>query len=187
VFKEIISAHGKLSSENPPRTLHFHFLEKPSRVLIGNSGDHISALEMETQVNTLSPSGKQVQQPTGSIVTLPMQLLLKSVGYRGCAIAGVPFDFGRGVVPNVMGRVTAADGYVVPGLYVTGWIKRGPQGIIGTNILDAEQTAKCVSEDLAGDTESIPRHDVQEILKVCYKQMLQVVCCMPDLCDCRFR
>ena len=95
-----------------------------------------------------------------------MQLLLKSVGYRGCAMEGVPFDGKQGIVPNVMGRVTGSDGSVVPGLYVTGWIRRGPQGIIGTNILDAGQTAGCVAEDLKHHTAKPPAGDLQEILQV---------------------
>jgi NADPH-dependent glutamate synthase beta subunit-like oxidoreductase len=166
IFHEISTARGKISREEPPRTVHFHFLEKPSRILLGSGDDHIAALELETLVNVLTPSGKQAQEPTGDMVTLPIQLLLKSVGYRGCALAGVPFDFARGLVPNVMGRVTAEDGSYIPGLYATGWIRRGPQGIIGTNIIDAAQTAKCVSEDLVSNTDGTPRNDVHELLKV---------------------
>jgi ferredoxin--NADP+ reductase len=65
---------------------------------------------------------------------------------------GVPFDDRRNVIPNVEGRVVDADGSAVPGLYVAGWIKRGPTGIIGTNKKDAAATVASLLEDL-GDTQ----------------------------------
>ncbi|OBB33595.1 ferredoxin [Mycolicibacterium peregrinum] len=60
-------------------------------------------------------------------------LILRSIGYRGLPVAGLPYDEDSGTVPNDSGRV-------VPGTYVTGWIKREPRGVIGTNRLCAEQT-----------------------------------------------
>lgn len=62
-------------------------------------------------------------------------LVLRSIGYRGAPVDGLPFDEATGVVPNVGGRVDRA-----PGSYVTGWIKRGPRGVIGTNRTCAEET-----------------------------------------------
>lgn len=162
----MVNAHDKLSTDSPPRTLHFHFLEKPCRILVDHSSAQIASLETETQVNTVNEHGHQVQKPDGGKQMHPMQLLLKSIGYRGTAMGGVPFDDVQGIVPNQMGRVSDEDGSVIPGLYVTGWIKRGPQGIIGTNILDAEQTAQCVAEDLPVRTASRPREDIYTILKV---------------------
>jgi len=89
--------------------------------------------------------------PTDETKTLPVGLVFRSVGYKGKALAGVPFDDRRGVVPNIGGRVVAqADSTaVVPGLYVAGWIKRGPQGIIGTNKLCATDTVTQVLADIA--------------------------------------
>jgi ferredoxin--NADP+ reductase len=73
--------------------------------------------------------------------------LFRSIGYRGVAIPGAPFDEARGVIPNRDGRVTDG-GSVVPGLYVTGWIKRGPTGIIGTNREDSVFTVNAILADL---------------------------------------
>jgi ferredoxin--NADP+ reductase len=70
------------------------------------------------------------------------------VGYRGTAVEGVPFDDRRNVIPNREGRVVDGD-TAIPGLYVAGWIKRGPTGIIGTNKKDAVQTVTCLLEDAA--------------------------------------
>jgi ferredoxin--NADP+ reductase len=76
-------------------------------------------------------------------------MVLRSVGYRGLPLAGVPFDTRRHVIPNERGRLLMEPaGAPVPGQYVAGWIKRGPTGIIGTNKADAAETAAAVLEDL---------------------------------------
>jgi ferredoxin/flavodoxin---NADP+ reductase len=59
----------------------------------------------------------------------------------------VPFDEVNGVVPNEHGRVIDEDGRPTPGVYVTGWIKRGPRGVIGTNRSCAEQKVQKLWED----------------------------------------
>jgi ferredoxin--NADP+ reductase len=89
--------------------------------------------------------------PTDETKALPVGLVFRSVGYKGKALDGVPFDDRRGVVPNIGGRVVeqADSTTVVPGVYVAGWIKRGPQGIIGTNKLCATDTVTQVLADIA--------------------------------------
>lgn len=79
--------------------------------------------------------GEKVQQLRMTDGELPTGLVLRSIGYRGVPVDGLPFDETAGVVPNVAGRVDGA-----PGSYVTGWIKRGPRGVIGTNRTCAEET-----------------------------------------------
>ncbi|MFN9795261.1 MAG: FAD-dependent oxidoreductase [Gemmatimonas sp.] len=96
---------------------------------------------------------------------LPVGLVFRSVGYRGKALPGVPFDDRAGVVPNVKGHVVAAAGSqaVVPGLYVAGWIKRGPQGIIGTNKLCATDTVTQLLADVAAGDIPALRDDLPSI------------------------
>lgn len=101
---------------------------------------------------------------TGVHSDLPAQLVLESIGYKSCPIEGAPFDSKLGIIPNQLGQVIdehhsskkvngdgntrdggetspAEESHVpVPGLFVCGWLKRGPSGIIGTNLVDAEQT-----------------------------------------------
>ena len=89
---------------------------------------------------------------TGEMVTLPAQLLLRSVGYRGLPLPGVPFDERSGVIPHVDGRVQR-NGCTAAGEYVVGWIKRGPTGVIGTNKSDAKETV----ERLLHDLDALPR------------------------------
>ncbi len=80
--------------------------------------------------------------PTDERVTLPCGLVFRSVGYRGVELPEVAFDPASGTIPNEGGRVE-------PGVYVAGWIKRGPTGVIGTNKKDATETVELLLEDAA--------------------------------------
>lgn len=88
---------------------------------------------------------------TGETETIPAQLVLVSIGYKGMPLAGTEqwFIASRGLISNEHGRVSGAIDDL-GGLYVSGWLKRGPNGIIGTNIADAKDTVASVVEDLAG-------------------------------------
>ena len=95
-------------------------------------------------------SGEALQQSargTGEFEELETNLLFRSIGYRGVPLPGAPFDEKRGLIPNTDGRVSD-DGQLVSRLYVTGWIKRGPTGIIGTNRADSVATVESLLEDL---------------------------------------
>jgi ferredoxin--NADP+ reductase len=86
---------------------------------------------------------------TGEFETIPVQLLVRAVGYRSVALPGLPFDGGAGVIPNDAGRVLDAAGVPLPGEYVAGWLKRGPTGVIGTNKSDARETVSALLQDVA--------------------------------------
>ena len=81
-------------------------------------------------------------RPTGEMEVIPAGLVLRSVGYQGVALPGVPFDERKGTIPNDRGRVEGAER-----TYVAGWIKRGPSGVIGTNKKDATETVELLLED----------------------------------------
>jgi len=92
---------------------------------------------------------------------LETSLLLRSIGYRGKPIAGLPFDAERGIVPNKAGRVHDDAQSPVPGVYVAGWIKRGPRGVIGSNRTCAAETVAALWEDFnAGKLkQEVPQRD----------------------------
>jgi ferredoxin/flavodoxin---NADP+ reductase len=93
--------------------------------------------------------GGQVRaEAAGDAVEFPAQLVLRSIGYRGTALPGLPFDEKTGTIPNKAGRVQAESGRM-PGTYVTGWIKRGPTGVVGTNKHCAGETVDALVEDWA--------------------------------------
>ena len=106
--------------------------------ILDDGQGNVAGLKVER--NTLDETGNAVG--TGDFEVLPVQLVLRSVGYRGVALPGVPFDERRGVIPNVEGRVQGR-----PGEYAAGWIKRGPSGVIGTNRKDATDTVALLLAD----------------------------------------
>ncbi|MBC8091709.1 MAG: FAD-dependent oxidoreductase, partial [Pseudonocardia sp.] len=122
------------------RRIHLRFLRSPVR-LVG-AGGRVSGVVVER--NTVV-DGRVVG--TGEEETLHVGLVVRAIGYDAEPIPGLPFDPATGTVPNVDGRVVR-DGVPVPGAYVTGWIKRGPSGVIGTNKGDALETVKAVLADL---------------------------------------
>ena len=86
---------------------------------------------------------------TGEREEIECGLVLRSIGYRGIGLEGLPFDSDRGLIPNESGRVTEpATGEQAQGHYAVGWIKRGPSGVIGTNKRDAQDTVDSVFADL---------------------------------------
>ena len=123
------------------RRIEVRFFNRPHAI---GGVERVEVLEVER--TAFAEDGRLVG--TGSYASLPVDLVVRSVGYRGTPMPGVPFDPGANVIPNRDGRVV--DGStVVPGLYVAGWIKRGPTGIIGTNKKCAVGTVASLVQDLA--------------------------------------
>jgi ferredoxin--NADP+ reductase len=145
------------SRESPrglARRVHFRFLVSPIEFL-GKDGA-LEAIKLERNELYLDSSGTPRPRGTGETWIEPFQLVLTAVGYRGVPIPGCPFDERGGIVPNVGGRLTGLDGATLPGLYAVGWAKRGPTGLIGDNVADAEETARHMLEDLASNVVAPP-------------------------------
>lgn len=138
--------------------------------------DHVERMTIVR--NKLESDGKGGVKAVATDETkeLPVGLVFRSVGYKGKALAGVPFDDRRGVVPNIGGRVVeqADSTAVVPGMYVAGWIKRGPQGIIGTNKLCATDTVTQVLADIAAGALPPVADDVSSIDALLAERRVQV-------------
>ena len=121
--------------------IQLKFFSRPTRII---GVEHVQGLVIErTEFDNAGAS-----RGTGSEETLDVDLVVRSVGYQGVPMPGVPFDTKTHTIPNEDGRVVD-DGEIVPGLYVTGWIKRGPSGVIGTNKKCASGTVSALVEDLA--------------------------------------
>lgn len=123
------------------RRIHLHFLHQPVEVL--GEGGHVVGLRTERTALV----GDGTVRPTGEFVDTPVQAVYRAVGYFSSPIPGVPFDDVRGVVPNSEGRVLDPGHHPIPGLYATGWVKRGPVGLIGSTKSDAQQTIAHLVED----------------------------------------
>jgi ferredoxin--NADP+ reductase len=126
--------------------LELRFLRSPVEIL--GDGEHGPVTGVRVAVNRLveREDGRVGVEPTGEEEVIECGLVLRSIGYRGQPLPGVPFDEARGLIRNEGGRVTSEEG-PCPGEYVVGWIKRGPSGVIGTNKKDATDTVARVLED----------------------------------------
>jgi ferredoxin/flavodoxin---NADP+ reductase len=143
---EIMQGFASVDPAGRPRRVHFLFMTSPVEVL--SEGGQVTGVKMVK--NALRPNKDGVMQAvaTDETWTLPAGLVLRSIGYKGVPVPGVPFHARWGTVLNEAGRVVDEGGQRVAGLYVAGWAKRGPSGVIGTNKSDAAETARCMVEDI---------------------------------------
>ena len=109
--------------------------------------------------------GKLRARATEEETILDAGLVLKAIGYRGTPFPGLPFDERRGVIANEDGRVAGPTG-VLPGTYVTGWIKRGPRGIIGTNKQCSRDSIRHLLADWRAGKLSAATSTPEEILAI---------------------
>ena len=131
-------------SEQPSsRRLHLHFLHSPVEIVSENGSGKVSGIKFER----MQLDGTGNVKGTGEFVDYPVQAVYRAIGYHGSALDELEYDARRGVIPNDGGRVLGADGKPVPGVYTTGWIKRGPVGLIGHTKGDALETIGFLLED----------------------------------------
>lgn len=121
--------------------IHLVFWQRPTAIL---GTDRVEGIELE---RTALVAGRLTG--TGRRRVLPVRAVLRAAGYAAEADAGLPFDESSGTVPHRAGRVVDAAGAPVPGVYVAGWLKRGPVGVIGTNKSDATETVRTLLADAA--------------------------------------
>ncbi|KAA8496603.1 NADPH:adrenodoxin oxidoreductase, mitochondrial [Porphyridium purpureum] len=154
--QESAAAEEKRLFEGEQQTvkeLHLRFLRTPVLFLPKDDDANSVGWTQFARNHLAGPPGKQrahitTNMPAGC-ETIPSTLVLVSVGYKVGTFDGLPVDTASGVIHNVKGRVKNQTGEFLPGLYVTGWMKRGSSGIVGSNRWDAEETIRCVIEDLA--------------------------------------
>ncbi len=133
-----------------PHRIHIHFCQNPVKIL----GEDGKVVGLRTEVTELDGTGNV--RGTGEFKDWPVQAVYRAIGYYSDSLAGLPFDKADGVVPNDGGHVIGLDGKPLPGAYVTGWIKRGPVGLIGHTKSDAAQTVGMLIEDV--DSLTPPTH-----------------------------
>ncbi|OBJ52163.1 FAD-dependent oxidoreductase [Mycobacterium sp. 1423905.2] len=132
-------------AERAPRPGHrrivFRFLTSPIEI---KGEDRVEKIVLGRNELITDESGRVSAKDTGEREELPVQLVVRSVGYRGVPTPGLPFDERSGTIPNTDGRVDGSRNE-----YVVGWIKRGPTGVIGTNKKDSQETVDTLLDDLA--------------------------------------
>jgi ferredoxin--NADP+ reductase len=133
-----LQEYARRPLEGKPRRIVLRFLVSPIAIL---GEERVEAVEV-VRNELVEESGRLVARPTGETERIDCGLVLRSVGYRGVPLPGVPFDERSCTIPNVAGRVVGAER-----TYAAGWIKRGPSGVIGTNKKDAAETVEGLLAD----------------------------------------
>ena len=124
-----------------PHRIHVHFCQNPVEIL-GQDGKVVA---LRTEITELDGTGNV--RGTGRFKDWPVQAVYRAIGYYSDNLPGLPFDANSGVLPNDGGHVIDIDGTPIPGVYATGWIKRGPVGLIGHTKSDAAETVKMLLAD----------------------------------------
>jgi ferredoxin--NADP+ reductase len=143
---EIFTEFSQREPEGKPKRVIMRFLRSPVEI----QGDgRVEKLIVGVNELVRDESGAIKARDTGEREEIECGLVLRSIGYKGIGLEGLPFDSSRGVIPNEAGRVTDPEsGEQAAGHYAVGWIKRGPSGVIGTNKKDAQETIDALFNDL---------------------------------------
>lgn len=142
---EVLRSFASLTPSGKPRRVHIRFLLSPLEI---RGDDRVTSIVFSKNRLEARPDGSIAAVPTGATEEIATELVFRSVGYQARPLEGIPFDERRATIPHDQGRVLdAPGGSVVPGLYVAGWVKRGPSGVIGTNKACAMETVARLLED----------------------------------------
>ena len=160
---DILTGFSQREPEGKRRRIVLRFLCSPVEI----QGDgKVERIVIGRNELVRGGSGRVSARDTGEREVIECGLVFRSIGYKGIALEGIPFDSERGVIRNEGGRVEDDEGAQVEGQYVVGWIKRGPSGVIGTNKKDAQDTIDNLFEDL--DAGRIPEppspEDIEPLL-----------------------
>lgn len=144
VIDKVLNQWRERTVGEASRRLHLHFYASPVEVL-GSPDEGVTGFRYERT----TPDGAGGVKGTGEFREVEIQAIYRAVGYFGSPLEGVPFDEKRGVIPNHEGQVVTDGDEIMPGVYATGWIKRGPIGLIGHTKSDAMETISHLVNDQA--------------------------------------
>lgn len=177
--KKLATLHRlvKRNIDSPRKRIVLHFLASPKEISGVGRAERLIVVRNEL-VST--GSGRLNAKPTAETFTLESGLIMRAIGFRGLPFPGLPFDDVRNVMRNQAGRVTRLadnghDEIILPGVYVTGWLKRGPRGLIGTNKMCANETVGRLLEDALNDKLPNARLDATETLEIIKKRQPKLV------------
>ena len=158
---QTLESYAMRDPKGAPHKLFIHFFESPVEIL-GEDGKVVGLKTERTQLD-----GNGGVTGTGEFKTWDVQSVYRAVGYRSDAIEGVPFDDERAVVPNDGGHIIDPEvGSPITGLYATGWIKRGPIGLIGNTKSDAKETTEMLLADhAAGSLPAPAKPELESIIE----------------------
>lgn len=161
---DYMRAYAEIGATGKQRRVHFRFLISPVEIIADEEG-RITGVRCEKNKLVPTDDGDVKAVGTGEYEIIPAGLVLRSVGYKGVPLADVPYNSKSGTIPNSDGRITDESGEAIPGLYVVGWAKRGPTGVIGTNKPDSVETVNAMLEDVPNLT-GAPDPDPEAIVRL---------------------
>ena len=141
---EVLREFATRKPAGKKRAIHLRFAVSPVAIL---GDERVEAVEIVRNELVADDAGRIRAVPTEERETIPSGVVFRSVGYLAIALPGLPFDEERATLPHEGGRVLDPESKHVSGVYCTGWIKRGPTGVIGTNKKDATETIELLLED----------------------------------------
>jgi ferredoxin--NADP+ reductase len=158
---EVLRDYAGRTPAGRRRRIVLRFLASPVEI---HGENRVEAVTIVHNRLVRAEDGSLRARATEATETMSAGLVMRAIGYTGVPLPGVPFDTRRGVIPNRCGRVLADDA-VTPGVYVTGWIKRGPSGVIGTNKKCAQETVDALLEDADAGRLPEPRSDDADVFE----------------------
>ncbi len=172
---ELIEEISARTEQEKPKQLRIRFLVSPTEIL-GDENGRVRAIKVVRNQLVRGEDGSLKARSTDQVEEIPVGLVFRSVGYRGVALSGLPFDEASGSLFHDHGRVTDEHGEVQTGLYCAGWIKRGPSGVIGTNKTDAQETVASMVEDLkAGSLPEVESPGIDSAAELMQSRVPKVV------------
>ena len=145
---ELLRQYADLGPVGRERRIHFLFLRSPVEI-VGNQDGRVVNVKLERNELRPTETGYLNSHGIGEYEMLEVGMIMRSIGYRGEPLPGVPYHERWGIISNTDGRVSDyRSGEIVPGEYVVGWAKRGPTGVIGTNKPDAVATVHLMLDDV---------------------------------------
>ncbi|MGH7885969.1 MAG: FAD-dependent oxidoreductase [Thermodesulfobacteriota bacterium] len=162
---ELLSNFLKQKDSAKRKNIIFRFLVSPTEIT-GGKNDKVKSLKIVKNKLILDEKNNIKPIQTDEHETLDVGLVFRSIGYQGVPISDVPFNDRWGVIPNNKGRIhDPVNNQFINGLYASGWIKRGPTGVIGTNKGDSSETVDCMVEDINnGLTLNPQKNDITNLI-----------------------
>ena len=155
---QILQSYAVERPLNKPRRLNLRFLVSPTELFDDGTG-RVAKMKLVHNMLVQSSDGSLRPKATDQFEEIEVGLVFRSVGYRGLALPDIPFYDRWGVILNDKGRVAdATSKQPIVGLYTSGWIKRGPSGVVGTNKPDSVETVTCMLEDFSTGSIMQPSH-----------------------------
>jgi NADPH-dependent glutamate synthase beta subunit-like oxidoreductase len=153
---EALQKYTNTKRQPGDRLVQFQFFKNPAEFIDDGTGK-LKAMKVEKTI-LVDKGGKSSAKGTNQFLELPCGVAFRSIGYRSKPIPGVPFDENKGRILNEKGRIKDEKGFI-PGMYTAGWVKRGPDGVVGTNINCAKETISCILDDIQKEKVQLKKVD----------------------------